>query len=85
MVSNAHAGAENGHPEVKAVLDQHHQQLRDALHAALITAEAHGRRAPGAGLLAYGVNLRSRSGARTPALQGTVAAALDAIGGRTAA
>ncbi|GGU17761.1 TetR/AcrR family transcriptional regulator [Streptomyces violascens] len=89
MVSNAHAGAENGDPEVKAVLDQHHQQLRDALHAALITAEAHGQLAPGAdpgagadllALLAYGVNLRSRAGARASALEATVAVALDAIG-----
>ncbi|MFF5534654.1 TetR/AcrR family transcriptional regulator [Streptomyces cinerochromogenes] len=94
MVSNAHAGEENGDPEVRAVLDRHHQELRDALYAALVTAEAHGQLAPGAdpaaaadllALLAYGVNLRSRAGADARALHGTVAAALDSIGRPAAA
>jgi AcrR family transcriptional regulator len=40
MVSNAHAGAENSDPGVRAVLDQHHQELRDAVYAALVTALA---------------------------------------------
>lgn len=88
MVSNAHAGAENGDPEIRALLDQHHQQLRDALCAALITADAQGQLAPGAdpgsgadllALLAYGVNLRSRAGAPAAALEKTVAAALASI------
>ena len=94
MVSNAHAGAENGDPDVRAVLDQHHRELRDAMHAALVTAERLGQLAPGAdpgtfadllALLAYGVNLRSRAGADAATLRGTVTAALDSIADRPAA
>ncbi|MDN3029327.1 TetR/AcrR family transcriptional regulator [Streptomyces sp. S.PB5] len=94
MVSNAHAGAENSEPEVRAVLDQHHQELRDALYAALVSAERQGQLAPGAdpgasadllALLAYGVNLRSRAGADAATLTTTVTAALDAIADRAAA
>ncbi|MEV5146204.1 TetR/AcrR family transcriptional regulator [Streptomyces sp. NPDC052727] len=94
MVSNAHAGAENGDPGVRALLDQHHQELRDAMYAALVTAEAQGQLAAGADpaaaadlltLLAYGVNLRSRAGADAQALKKTVTAALDPIGRRPAA
>ena len=93
MVSNAHAGAENSDPEVRAVLDRHHQELRDAMHAALVTAEAQGQLTPGAdpgafadllALLAYGVNLRSRAGADARELSRTVTAALASLGGRTA-
>ncbi|MFB6775836.1 hypothetical protein ACFCX0_00010 [Streptomyces sp. NPDC056352] len=43
MVTRAHAGAEDGEPDVRAVLDQHHQGLRDAVRAALRTAEERGR------------------------------------------
>jgi AcrR family transcriptional regulator len=94
MVSNAHAGAENSEPEVRAVLDQHHQELRDALYAALVSAERQGQLAPGAdpgtsadllALLAYGVNLRSRAGADAATLTTTVTAALDSIADRAAA
>ncbi|MFE2431898.1 TetR/AcrR family transcriptional regulator [Streptomyces sp. NPDC059373] len=94
MVSNAHAGAENSDPAVRAVLDQHHQELRDALYAALTTAQAQGQLSSGAdpgasadllALLAYGVNLRSRAGADAGALTKTVTAALDAMGAKTAA
>jgi AcrR family transcriptional regulator len=94
MVSNAHAGAENGDPEVLAILDQHHQELRDAMYAALVTAQAQGQLTPDAdpgaaadllALLAYGVNLRSRGGADAASLQSTVTAALASIGGRAAA
>ncbi|TQS20384.1 TetR/AcrR family transcriptional regulator [Microbispora hainanensis] len=93
MVSNAHAGPENGDPEVRAILDQHHQRLRDAMYAALVRAGGHGQLArgvdPGAAadllaLLAYGVNLRSRAGADARVLHGTVTAALDSIGSHTA-
>ncbi|MGW3123984.1 TetR/AcrR family transcriptional regulator [Streptomyces sp. NPDC001107] len=89
MVSNAHAGAENTDPGVRAVLDQHHRDLRDAMYAALVTAERQEQLAPGTdpdasadllALLAYGVNLRSRAGADAAALRKTVAAALDSIG-----
>lgn len=94
MVSNAHAGAENGDPQVRSVLDQHHRELREALCAALVTAESQGQLAPGAdpgasadllALLAYGVNLRSRAGAEAATLRKTVAAALDSIADRAAA
>jgi AcrR family transcriptional regulator len=94
MVSNAHAGSENSDPEVRAVLDQHHQELRDAMYAALVTAEAQGQLSDGAdpgasadllALLAYGVNLRSRAGADATMLRRTVTAALDSIAGRAAA
>ena len=92
MVSNAHAGAENSDPEVRALLDRHHQQLRDAMHAALVTAHAQGQLSPGCdpdasadllALLAYGVNLRSRAGAGAGDLGRTVTAALSSLSGRT--
>ncbi|MET8771577.1 TetR/AcrR family transcriptional regulator [Streptomyces sp. NPDC004658] len=94
MVSNAHAGAENGDPGVRTLLDRHHQELRDAMYAALVAAEDQGQLAAGAdpaaaadllALLAYGVNLRSRAGADAEALRRTVTAALDSIGRRSAA
>ncbi|MEU0402261.1 TetR/AcrR family transcriptional regulator [Streptomyces sp. NPDC006197] len=94
MVSNAHAGAENGDPQVRAVLDQHHQRLRDAMHAALVTAEAQGQLARGVdagssadllALLAYGVNVRSRAGADEQALVETVKAALGVLSAPAAA
>lgn len=94
MVSNAHAGAENSDPEVRGVLDQHHRELREAMYAALVTAERQGQLVPGAdpgasadllALLAYGVNLRSRAGADAASLRKTVTAALDSIAGRAAA
>ncbi|WBO68968.1 TetR/AcrR family transcriptional regulator [Streptomyces camelliae] len=94
MVSNAHAGAENSDPGVRAILDRHHQELRDAMYAALVTAEAEGQLAAGAdpgaaadllALLAYGVNLRSRAGADAEALHRTVSAALESIGRPAAA
>jgi AcrR family transcriptional regulator len=89
MVSNAHAGAENSDPEVRAVLDRHHEQLRDAMHAALVTADAREGLAPGCdpgtwadllALLAYGVNLRSRAGADARDLSRTVTATLASLG-----
>ncbi|MFJ7150319.1 TetR/AcrR family transcriptional regulator [Streptomyces sp. NPDC100445] len=94
MVSNAHAGADQGDRDVRAVLDQHHQELRDAMYAALVTAEAEGELAAGADpaaaadlltLLAYGVNLRSRAGADARALRRTVTAALASLGHPAAA
>lgn len=89
MIANALAGTENGDPAVRALLDGQHQRLRDALHAALTTAEAHGQLAPATdpgtaadvlALLAYGVNLRSRAGADACTLERTVTAALGSIG-----
>nr|WP_246113885.1 TetR/AcrR family transcriptional regulator [Streptomyces montanus] len=89
MVSNAHAGAENSAPEVRAILEGHHQELKRGMHAALSTAEAQRQVATGTdleaaaellALLAYGVNLRSRAGAEPRTLKRTVAIALDSIG-----
>ncbi|MEV6481820.1 TetR/AcrR family transcriptional regulator [Streptomyces sp. NPDC051576] len=93
LVSNAHASAESGDPEVRALLDRHHQELRDALYTALVAAEARGQLAAEVGprataellaLLAYGVNLRSRAGADAEALHATVHNALQALGSGTA-
>lgn len=85
MVVNAHAGAERDDEEVRALLDEHHRSLRDALCAVLSTAQRRGQLAPGArpegaaetlALLAYAVNLRSRAGARAEALHHAVTATL---------
>ncbi|WP_405592293.1 TetR/AcrR family transcriptional regulator [Streptomyces sp. NBC_01092] len=93
MISNAHAGAENSDSEVRALLDRHHQELRDAMYAALDTADTQGQLSPGCALgaaadllalLAYGVNLRSRAGADAHDLGRTVTAALAALGGQAA-
>ncbi|MEV0902177.1 TetR/AcrR family transcriptional regulator [Actinoplanes sp. NPDC049802] len=90
MISNAHAGAENGDGDVRAVLDRQHHRLRDALHTALTTAQAKGQLAgnadPGTAaevlaLLAHGVNLRSRAGADAAELRRTVTAAIAGITG----
>ncbi|MFD8594390.1 TetR/AcrR family transcriptional regulator [Kitasatospora sp. NPDC059646] len=88
MVSNAHAGGENGDPRVRAVLDRQHRRLRAALRAALVCAQRRGQLADGAdpdlaadvlALLAHGVNLRSRAGADAARLRATAAAAVDAV------
>ncbi|MPY30537.1 TetR/AcrR family transcriptional regulator [Streptomyces adustus] len=93
LVSNAQAGAENGDPDVRAFLDRHHEELREALHAVLLVAEAEGQLAPATdpataadllALLTYGVNLRSRAGAEAGSLSATVVAALGSLGGRPA-
>ncbi|MEU3252319.1 TetR/AcrR family transcriptional regulator [Streptomyces sp. NPDC006997] len=90
MVSNAHAGAGSGDPEVLALLDRQHAVLRDALRQALLTARRLGQLAavadPDAGaemlaLLAYGINLRSRAGADVEQLRGTAMAAIDTLAG----
>ncbi|WP_253195683.1 hypothetical protein [Streptomyces sp. JHA26] len=94
MVSDAHAGVENSDPKVRGVLDQYHRELREAMYAALVTAERRGQLAPGAGpgasadlpaLLAHGAGLRSRAGADAVSLRKTVAAALNPLGVRAAA
>ncbi|MFK4106447.1 TetR family transcriptional regulator C-terminal domain-containing protein [Streptomyces sp. NPDC019531] len=89
MVSNAHAGGENGDPGIRAALDRHHAELREALRTALTAGVAKGQLQPGTdpgaaadllALLAYGVNLRSRSGADAGELTTTVTGVLDALG-----
>ncbi|MDX2680397.1 TetR/AcrR family transcriptional regulator [Streptomyces sp. NY05-11A] len=89
MVSNAHAGGANSDPDVRAVLDRHHAELREALRTALVAGEAKGQLKPGTdpgaaadllALVAYGVNLRSRAGADAGELTRTVTGALDALG-----
>ncbi|MCX2181259.1 TetR/AcrR family transcriptional regulator [Streptomyces sp. SKN60] len=93
LVVNAHAGAENGDPEVRALLDAHHEWLREALHTALLGAAERGQLAPGVdpasaagvlALLAYGVNLRSRAGADATDLTDSVRAALAPLAAPTA-
>ncbi|MEU9401462.1 TetR/AcrR family transcriptional regulator [Streptomyces sp. NPDC048242] len=90
MIANAHAGAEHDDPEVRTLLERHHQELRDAMRAALVSAGRQGQLAPGTdldasaellALLAYGVNLRSRTGADPEALRRTVTVALGPIRG----
>ncbi|MEU3463935.1 TetR/AcrR family transcriptional regulator [Streptomyces sp. NPDC006733] len=89
MVVNAHVGTEGRDPEVRALLDEHHRLLRDALRAELEAGRAQGQLAPGVrpdtaaealALLAYGVNLRSRGGADAATLHGAVDATLSLLG-----
>ncbi|MFK4065731.1 TetR/AcrR family transcriptional regulator [Streptomyces sp. NPDC029674] len=89
MVVNAHAGVERTDPEVRALLDDHHEGLRDAMRAALEAARRAGQLGPGVSvedsaealvLLAYGVNLRSRAGADAAVLRRTVDAVLASLG-----
>ncbi|GGT17615.1 TetR/AcrR family transcriptional regulator [Streptomyces purpureus] len=91
MISNAHAGTENGDPAVRAILDRQHQGLRTALHTALLSAQRQGQLADEAdpaaaadvlALLAHGVNLRSRAGADAQQLHRTIAAAIAAVAPR---
>jgi AcrR family transcriptional regulator len=84
MVSNAHLGAEGGDPDVRQILALHHDQLRAAMRTALGTARLRPGVDPDAtaeqlALLAYGVNLRSLSGADATGLLTAVTAALDAL------
>jgi TetR/AcrR family transcriptional repressor of nem operon len=85
MVVNAHVGPERDNPAVRALLDEHHRRLRDAMRAALDAARRHGQLPPDAptdehaevlALLAYGVNLRSRAGADADTLCRAVEATL---------
>ncbi|MEW5351186.1 MULTISPECIES: TetR/AcrR family transcriptional regulator [unclassified Streptomyces] len=95
MITNAHAArSENDDPEVLRLLDGHHQHLLGALHAALLSAQSRGQLPRDAELqsvaelltlLAYGVNLRSRSGADPEALYRTVTATLASLGAIAAA
>ncbi|MEV8440609.1 TetR/AcrR family transcriptional regulator [Actinosynnema sp. NPDC051121] len=91
MVTNAHAGTENDDPDVRSLLQEHHDALRAAMCAALERARADGGLRPGIApttsadvlaLLAYGVNLRSRAGASPEALRETVTAVLAPLATR---
>ncbi|GAA1590049.1 TetR/AcrR family transcriptional regulator [Kribbella hippodromi] len=86
MMSNANA--ENPPDAVRAVLAEHHAVLRDALMGALTVAEGNGELRDGTEvegaaemltLLAYAINLRSRSGATRAQLRSAVNAALAAL------
>ncbi|TGD86304.1 TetR/AcrR family transcriptional regulator [Mycolicibacterium sp. CH28] len=91
MITNAHAGVENGDPEVRALLNQHHQHLRAAIRSALTTARADGQLPSGINadaatdlLIAqvYAINLRSRPDSDAQALHRGVDSALASIGYR---
>lgn len=86
LVTNTHATAGQDRPEVRQVLDAHHDALRAAMRAPLHAAHAHDQLRPGVdmeaaaqtlALLAYGVNLRSRAGAEPADLLAGVQAVLD--------
>ncbi|GHE64577.1 TetR family transcriptional regulator [Streptomyces longispororuber] len=88
MLVNAYAGGEAEDPDVRALLDDHHRRLRDAMADALAAARAAGQlarhvdidaTAEALVLLAYGVNLRSRAGAAAETLRRTVATTLAAL------
>ncbi|MEU4064627.1 hypothetical protein AB0F25_19795 [Streptomyces wedmorensis] len=88
MISNAHAGTENGDPAVRAILDRQHHRLRTVLDTALLSARRQRQLADKAdpdsaadvlALLAHGVNPRSRAGADARQLRRTVEAAIDAV------
>ncbi|MEZ0073154.1 TetR/AcrR family transcriptional regulator [Planotetraspora sp. GP83] len=86
LVTNTHTSAAREVSEIRQVLDAHHAALRAAMRAALEAARDRGQVRPGldlaAGaetlaLLAYGVNLRSRAGARAADLLAGARAVLD--------
>ncbi|MEV1171493.1 TetR/AcrR family transcriptional regulator [Nonomuraea sp. NPDC049784] len=86
MATNANA--EDADPDVRRLLDQHHDRLRATMRTALEAARAQGQlhddldldaTAESLTLLAYGVNLRSRAGADPAALRKGASAALDSL------
>lgn len=90
MVSNAHAhaGAEPPRPDVSSILLDHHRRLVSALRAALVAARERGQLraesdldacADHLALVAYGVNIRSLSGAPADELRRGTDAALASI------
>jgi TetR/AcrR family transcriptional repressor of nem operon len=90
LVSNAHTTGDPD-PQVRKVLDQHHDALSAAFRSALLAARGQGQLRAGVDvdataemltLLAYGVNLRSRSGVPRATLQSGVAAALAPLAKR---
>ena len=88
MVTNAHAGVESSDPEIRSMLNQHHDTLLSALCAALETSRRRGQlpadthtdaAAELLTSLIYTINLRSRSHADAPTLRRIVTQALDSI------
>jgi AcrR family transcriptional regulator len=86
FVANAHTQAPS--EAVRAVLDEHHRRLRSAMAAALEVAASNGQLSAGVAaetgaellaLVAYAINLRSRSGADHVGLRTAVDAALDGL------
>jgi TetR/AcrR family transcriptional repressor of nem operon len=86
LVSNANAG--DPPDAVRALLAEHHAALRDAFAAALKVAQSNEELRSGVDvedaaelltLLAYAVNLRSRSGATRAQLKAAVGAAVAAL------
>jgi TetR/AcrR family transcriptional repressor of nem operon len=84
----ANANTESPPDGVRAVLSEHHAVLRDSLAAALKIAQGNGELRSGTEvsgaaelltLLAYAINLRSRSGATRAQLRSAVNAALAAF------
>ncbi|MEV1093420.1 TetR/AcrR family transcriptional regulator [Streptomyces microflavus] len=89
MISNAHVGAENADPDIRAVLERQHRTLRASMVASLAVARSKGQLNPdtdleAAGellaLLAHGVNLRSRAGAAPAELHRAVTTAVTGLG-----
>ncbi|MEV0886428.1 helix-turn-helix domain-containing protein [Streptomyces microflavus] len=89
MISNAHVGAENADPDIRAVLERQHRTLRASMVASLAVARSKGQLNPdtdleAAGellaLLAHGVNLRSRAGADPAELHRAVTTAVTGLG-----
>lgn len=90
MATNAHLDAARAQPAVRKLLAEHRRRLHAALRTALEVAARTGHLAPAAdldacaeqlGLLAYGINMRSRGGAPEDELRRGVQAALDALTG----
>ncbi|MFC5822478.1 TetR/AcrR family transcriptional regulator [Nonomuraea insulae] len=88
LVTNTHAAAGGELPEIRTILDRHHDALRAAMRAALQAARADGQLRAGLDvegaaealtLQAYAVNLRSRAGAEAAVLLAGVRAVLDAF------
>ncbi|MFL6110654.1 MAG: TetR/AcrR family transcriptional regulator [Catenulispora sp.] len=89
MVANAHAGAgAESQPDVAGILLDHHRRLVTSLRSALTAAGERGQLRADAdpdacanhlALVAYGVNIRSRSGALADELRRGTEAALASI------
>jgi AcrR family transcriptional regulator len=86
LVTNTHATAGGDLPEIRTILDRHHDALRAAMRTALETAHADGQLRAGLDLgaaaealtlHAYAVNLRSRAGAEAAVLLAGVHAVLE--------